>query len=304
MTGATHAAGGGRQPRFSWPQTWPGYLLVLFAAVGLAPMLPAGVARACVALPIMLSVPGALALGALRPRRSFDAVAFGALAIVLSVIMLAFAALALNAAQVRITAASVYACLLFVCALLAATAQLRLRRLGRGSGPETVLDVLTPPAEDPGRRRGSATRYAVAAVAAGGLLLAGAVYAYAEAPHPAPAGYTWLAWAGPQADGVIAVGPSGLTLPFQIRHEQSAAAMFRLTADWTVGGRQRPIAEPVTVRAGADKTVRGELTVPQPPGGCAYRLVVSLTELGTTRAQSWTINADVRASRAKASCAP
>jgi hypothetical protein len=309
VTGASHAAACGQRSRFSWlrfswREAWPCYLLAIFAALGLAPIAPAGLARASVALPILLGVPGALILGALRTRRSFDAVGFGSLAAVLSVVMLAFAALALNAARVPITATSAWVCLLVVCAMLAAAAQLRLRRLGRGGGEATVIDVLTPPARGAGPRRVSATRYALAALAAGGLLLTGAAYGYAKAPHPAPVGYTWLAWAGRPADGVIPVGPSGLTLPFQITHEQPAAAQFRLTADWTVGGRQRPIAEPVTVRVGADETVRGELAIPQPPGGCGYRVLVSLTELGGARGQTETINADVRASRGKAGCAP
>jgi hypothetical protein len=303
VTGPLHAVGGGRRTRLSWQQAWPSHLLVIFAALGLAPILPAGFARGCLALPILLFVPGALALGALRARRSYDAVGFGALAAVLSMVLLAFAALVLNAAQVAIRATTVYACLLVVCAMLAAVAQRRLRRLGRGLDEPAVTDVLVLPAQPVGRRRGSATRYAVAALAAGGALLVGAVYGYARAPHPAPVGYTWLAWTGPQDKGIISVGPSGLTLPFQIRHEQPVAAKFRLAADWTVGGRQRPIAKPMTVRVGADKTVTGRLAIAQPPGGCAYRVMLSLTELIGAHAQTWTINADVRAARGKTGCA-
>jgi hypothetical protein len=293
--------GGGQRSGLSWRQAWPCYLVALFAALALAPAVPAGFARAVVTVPILLSVPGALLLGALltfggQARRSFDAVGFGCLAAVLSAVMLAFAALALNAAQLRITATSAYACLLVTSALLAAVVQLRLRRCGPGGGDAAVTDVLAPPAQDAGRRRGSAMRYAVAALAAGCVLLAGAAYGYANGPRPAPVGYTWLAWTGPRVAGVISVGRSGLTLPFQIRHEQSAGAEFRLVADWTGGGRQHQLARPVTVLVGADKTVSGSLAIPQPPGGCAYRLVVSLTEIGVAHGQTWTINADVRRS--------
>jgi hypothetical protein len=309
VTGASHATGGGQPSRLSWQRAWPGYLLALFAALALAPAVPAGLARAAVTVPILLSVPGALLLGALlafggQARRSFDAVGFGCLAAVLSAVMLAFAALVLNAAQVRITAVSVYACLLVPCAMLAAVVRLRLGRPGPGGDEAAVMGILALPAQDAGRRRGSAVRYAVAALAACGVLLGGAAYGYAKGPRPSPVGYTWLAWTGPRIDGVISVGRSGRTLPFVIRHEQSAAAEFRLTADWTGDGRQHQLAVPVTVRVGADKTVSGRLAIPQPPGGCAYRLVVSLTEIGAAHAQTWTINADVRrSSPGSAGCA-
>jgi len=321
VTGASHARGAAPRSRFAWPEAWPCYLLVAFAALALAPAVPAGFARAMIAAPILLSVPGALALGAMKARRSFDAVGFGCLAAVLSTVMLAFDALALNAMQVRITATSGYVCLLVACVLLAAVAQLKLRRLRPGEA--AVTDVLSPwpissplighasggretaveRAEEAARPRGRATRYALVAVAVGGVLLAGSAYGYLRAPHPAPVGYTWIAWTGPRTDGVIPVGPPGLTLPFQISHQQPAAVRFRLTADWTGGGRQHALAEPVTLRVGADKTVGGKLAIPQPPGGCAYLVVVSLTELGGAHPQTWTINAAVRASRGQAGCA-
>ena len=309
MSGGSHVTDGGRRSPLSWRQAWPCYLLAIFAALALAPTVPAGLARAVVTVPILLLAPGSLLLGALlgfrgQARRSFDAVGFGCLAAVLSALMLAFAALTLNAAQLRITATSVYGCLLVACALLATVTQLRLRRRRPGGDEAAVTDVLAPPAEDAGRPRGRALRYAVAAVAAGVVLLGGAAYGYAKGPRPVPVGYTWLAWSGPRIDGVVSVGRSGLTLPFQIGHEQSAAAEFTLAADWTGGGRQHQIARPVTVRVGPDKTVSGSLAIPQPPGGCAYRLVVSLTEIGVAHGQTWTINASVRRSSAgSAGCA-
>lgn len=309
MSGGSHVTGGGRRSALSWRRAWPCYLLASFAALAVAPAVPAGLARAVVTVPVLLLVPGALLLGALlgfrgQARRSFDAVGFGCLAAVLSALMLAFAALTLNTAQIRITATSVWGCLLVACAMLATAAQLRLRGQRPGGDEAIVTDVLTPPAEDAARPRGSAMRYGVAALAAGVVLLAGAAYGYAKGPRPAPVGYTWLAWTGPRIDGVVSVGQSGLTLPFQIRHEQSAAAEFRLAADWTGGGRQHQLGRPVTVRVGPDKTVSGSLAIPQPPGGCAYRLVVSLTEIGVAHGQTWSINASVRrSSPGSAGCA-
>lgn len=316
MSGLSSGPGPGPGPALrswlSWSAAWPCYLLLAFAALALDAVVPAGPARAVVAAPVLLGVPGALTLGAFQARRSVDIVAFGALAAVLSVLWLAFAALLLNAVQIRIAADSVYACLLLACASLATVAQLRIRRGSReararergspaapvppgGSSPWAVTDVLSPPDE----HRGSAARgarYALVAVVAGTALLAGGAYAYARAPHPAPAGYTWLAWTGQRATGIITIGPGGRTLPFQIGHEQPGTAEFRLTADWTGGNRQYALATPRIVRLGAG-TVQASLAIPRPPGACAYRVVVTLTELGGAHPRTWSINADVRAGR-------
>jgi hypothetical protein len=290
-------SGSGRAPRpsLSWSAAWPCYLFLAFAALALAAVVPAGPPRAVVAVPVLLGVPGALTLGAVQARRSVDAVAFGGLAAVLSVVWLAFAAVLLDVVQIRITAGSVYACLLLACAALATMAQLRVRR---GFQETAVIehDVLSPPDEHKGSAvRGA--RYAAVAVVTGAALLAGGAYAFVRAPHPAPAGYAWLAWTGPQAAGVITVGPAGRTLRFQIEHKQPGNAEFRLTTDWTGGGKQYALAAPRIVRLGAGKTVQASLAIPRPPGACAYHVVVTLTELGSAHPQTWSINADVRADR-------
>jgi len=295
------------RPWFSWSEGWPCYLLAVFAALALAALVPAGPARAVVAVPVLLGVPGALTLGALRARRTVDAAAFGGLAVALSAVWLVIAALLLNAIRVRITAVSVYACLLLACAALAAIAQVRLRRTAGerdSSSPGEPADVLSVP-DEPGGAASRGAWYAVGGVAAGTVLLAGGAFAYVRASHPAPAGYTWLAWTGARTDGVIAVGKAGLTLPFQIRHEQPGTATFLLTADWTGGGRQYALAAPQTIRAGADSTIRGSLAIPPPPGACAYRVVLTLTELGGANPQApetWSVNADVRASQQRQAC--
>lgn len=294
----------GHVPR--WRSAWPSYLLAAFAALGAAAIVPAGPARAVVTVPVLLGVPGALTLGALQPRRAVDAAAFCGLAVALSAVWLAFAALLLNAAGVRITAVSVYACLLGACAVLAVTAQVRSRRADARASPEDA-DVLSVPG---GAAPGTASRgawYAAGAAAAGAALLAGGTLAYVRAPRAAPAGYTWLAWSPPRTAGVIAVGRDGLTLPFQIRREQPGSATFRLTAGWAgSGGGQHALAAPRTVLVGGDSTTDGSLAVPEPPGACAYRVVVTLTQLGGTPPQTWSINASVRSTRrppARAGCA-
>jgi hypothetical protein len=294
----------GPAPRssLSWSAAWPCYLFLAFAALALAAVVPAGPPRAVVAVPILLGVPGALTLGAVQARRSVDAVAFGGLAAVVSAVWLAFAALLLNVVQIRITAGSVYACLLLACAALATVAQLRVRRgfpetrVQEHGSPAAVTDVLSPPDEHSGSAARGA-RYAAVAVVTGAALLAGGAYAYTRASHPAPAGYSWLAWTGPRAAGVITVGPAGRTLRFQIEHQQPGTAEFRLAADWTGGGKQYALAAPRIVRLGAGKTVQASLAIPRPPGACAYHVVVTLTKLGGAHPQTWSINADVRADR-------
>jgi hypothetical protein len=291
VSGRSSRSGPALRSRLSWPAAWPCYLFLAFAALALAAVVPAGPPRAIVAAPILLGVPGALTLGAVQARRSVDIVAFGGLAAVVSALWLAFAALLLNAARIRITAGSGYACLLLACAGLAIVAQLRIHRGCRGA-----TDVLSPLAEHSGSPARGA-RYALVAVVTGAALLAGGAYAYARAPHPAPDGYTWLAWTGQRTAGVITVGPGGRTLSFQIGHQQPGTAEFRLVAGWTGGGKQHALAPPRIVRLGAGQTIQASLAIPRPPGACAYRVVVTLTELGGAHPQTWSINADVRAAR-------
>jgi hypothetical protein len=321
LTRTARRAGQRPHSGYGWRTAWPCYLLAAFAALALDGALPAGPARALLAVPLLLAVPGALTIGALlSPGRTaagrvFEPATFCCLAAVLSVVWLAVAALLLNAVRVRITAHSEYVCLLAVCALLAAAAQSRLRsvniraniradyRAGDWAGDQgsdaAAADVLSTPAEGT-VRSARAGWYTLAAVTAGVLLLAGAGYGYAHAPRPAAVGYTWLAWTGAKTGGVIAVGPSGRVLPFQISHQQQGTAEFRLTAVWIGAGRRHPLAGPVTVRIGPDEAFHGTLSIPRPPGGCAYRVQVTLTELAgtelaSTRPLTLSINVDVRA---------
>ena len=279
---------------FSWSAVWPGYLLAAFAALALVLLLlPGGPGRAVVATPILLGVPGALTLGAVQARRLVDAAAFGGLAAVLGVGWLVFAVLILSAMQVRISAVSVYACLLVASVILAAAAQWRLLRPGGAQPAADVLSAIDEPGGLP--RRGP--WYAAVALLAGAALLGGGALAYVREPHPAPTGYTWLTWTGVRAQGIIPVGPAGLTLPLQVRHEQPGTGTFRLSAGWAsdADGKRHALAPPRTVTIGANKTVVARLTIPRPPGGCAYRVVVTLTELGTAHPRTWSVNVDVRA---------
>ena len=286
----------GSRLRYRWPDAWPCYLLAAFAALALTALVPGGPARAVLAVPVLLGVPGALTLGAAQARRSVDATAFGALAVMLSALWLAFATLILTVGKVRISGASVYVCLLLVCCALTAAAQWQLRRRPPAEPAVLPADVLSVP-DETGAAPKRGAWYAVGGVLAGTALLAGGALAYASAPHPAPAGYTWLAWSGAKANGVIAVGAQGITLPFEITHQEPGPTEYRLAATWTGDGQAHALAAPRTLRVSGDKTVRATLSIPQPPGACAYRIVLTLTELGPAHPRSWSINAGVRASR-------
>ncbi len=298
MRGLPYRIGQGLRLRYPWSDAWPWYLLAAFAALALTAVVPGGIARAILAVPVLLGVPGALTLGAAQARRRVDAVAFCALAVMLSALWLAFATLILTVFQVPISGVSVYACLLLVCCVLATGARLQLRRRAAGESMTQAerepADVLCVPDEiGASPKRGA--WYAVGGALAGAALLGGGALAYVSAPHRAPAGYTWLAWSGAKASGVIAVGADGIALPFEITHQEPGTTEYRLTASWTGGGKSHALAPPRTLRVVGDKTVAATLSIPQPPGAYAYRVVVTLTELGTARPQSWSINAGVRA---------
>lgn len=299
MSGPPYQRYQGIRHRYRWPDAWPWCLLAAFAALALTALVPGGPARAIVAVPVLLGVPGALTLGAAQARRTVDPTAFGALSVVLSALWLAFAALILTVFAVRVSGVSVYVCLLLVCCALAATAQRRLR--SRVAGADAVLparepaDVLSVPDEAGASPRRGAW-YAVGGVLAGVALLGGGALAYTSAPHPAPAGYTWLAWSAHRADTVVEVGADGTNLPFEVTRQQPGTAEYRLTATWTGGGRANSLAAPRTLRIVGMRTVTASLSLPRPAGACAYRVVVTLTELGTPHPQSWSINTSVRAS--------
>ena len=220
-----------RRVKSSWLASWPWWLLVVFASLAAARWLPGGYARAVVAVPILLMAPGSLTLGAVfsagsRPRGA----AFVCSAALLSSIWTAFASLLLYALGIRITADSTYMCLLAVSAALAAVGQARLLfgRPGRGRRaaprPEIVDPDLSAAEAQPAKTREVARRsayYGVAALVAGAALLAGGLYAYERLPHPAPTGYTWMAWTGPRISGPVAIGSAGTDLRFQIVHRSA-----------------------------------------------------------------------------------
>ena len=206
-----------------WLSAWPFWTLLVFASLAAVRLLPEGYARAAVAAPILLMVPGSLTLGAVfSQRRRPQGAVFVCYAALLSAIWSAFASLALYARGVLITADSTYWCLLAISAVLAivAEARLLLGRPGRGRRVARRLEALDPDqsdaeaddAETPAGCRRAAGYYAIVAVVAGVSLLAGGLYAYDHLPHPAPAGYTWMAWTGPPIKGDIAIGSAGTKL--------------------------------------------------------------------------------------------
>jgi hypothetical protein len=290
-----------QQARCLWAAAWPCWALLIFASLGAVLYLPGGYARTIVAAPILLVVPGSLALGAVFGEHHPRGTTFVCFAALLSVICSAFASLTLYMLKVLITAGSTYWCLLIVSAGLASLAQTRLTRSRRAARGYAITDPGQPAAGADGAQTsaviGRSGYYAVAAVAAGSLLLGGGTYAMEHVSHPAPAGYTWIAWTGTRIQGPIPIGSAGRKLPFQIVHQQSYPTTFQLRATW-LGTRSRPLARPVTLNIGPNRTVRGALFVPPLHNGCTYRIVLALTArqidpLTKTR-QEWSINADVR----------
>jgi hypothetical protein len=276
-------------------------MLLLFASLPVALLLPAGYARAVVAAPVALMAPGSVTLGAVfRPPRRPAGAAFVCWAALLSVSWSVFASLALAAAHVKITAASTYLC------LLALTAALTIAAVRGMLRPRGVRD---PEAADPGWSRDTADQpdkapagrgsyQAIAAALAGVVLLAGGAYAWDHLPHPAPVGYTQLAWTGPAVTGARPVGSAGVTLPFQIVHREPDTAAFQISADW-LSSPPQSLAAPLKVTIGPNRTFRGTLFVPPLPGGCTYRIVVTLAGprgAGQTanEQRTWSINVDVR----------
>jgi hypothetical protein len=288
-----------------WLSTWPCWALLVFAGLAAMRFPEGGYARATMAAAILLVVPGSLTLAAVfsRQRRPRGLV-FVCYAALLSAIWSAFASLGLSVARELITAESMYWCMLAVSAALAVAAEARLlvERPRRGRRAARRLEVLNQSddqaddAEAPAGASG-AGHYSIAAVVAGVCLLAGGLYAYDRLPHPAPTGYTWIAWTGPPIEGDIAIGSTGKKLSFQIVHHQPDITTFRLRAAW-LGNPSTPLAKPITFSIGPNQTFQGALFIPALSNGCTYRILMTLTAARqidplTKKTQTWSINADV-----------
>jgi hypothetical protein len=283
-----------------WQRAWPSLLTVIFAALALVRDMPPGWGRAVVALPIAILVPGALTLGALLGRRRIDAIAFSLLTALLGVLWSAFASLILFVVHVLITAESTFVGLLVICTLLAIAAQLR---ISVADPPPVQTESENIPAsllDGSESSIGRTLAYNLAAVAGGIALLVGGTYGYMHDSAPEPSDYTWIAWSGPQVTGIISVGSSGTSLPFTIEYHEATAGEYQLAATWGSSTDPHALAKPVRLRLRPESTMNGRLSIPAPPGGCTYRLVLTLTRLQGAAHTSWFINADVRGSAAPA----
>jgi hypothetical protein len=296
------------QVRHLWRSSWPLWTLLIFASLAAAHLLPSGYVRAVVAAPILLIAPGSLTLGAIfNQHRMPHGAVFVAYAALLGAIWSAFASLLLYTLGILITADSTYWCLLLCSAALTvfAEAQIVLCRPGRGrraAGRPDAADaeLFENEAKETERLRETKrpSYYGILAIVAGVSLLVGGVYAYEHLPHPAPVGYTWIAWTGPRVEGDIHVGANGTHLRFQIVHHETDVTEFRLSAGW-LGTTLKPLAKPLTFTMGPDKIFNGALFVPPLPDGCTYRIVVTLTaprhvDVQTKEGHTWSINADIR----------
>lgn len=288
-----------------WLSTWPLWALIIFASLAVVRMLPGGYSRALVAAPILLMVPGSLTLGAVFNRfRRPQGTIFVCLALLLSAVWAAFASLLLYIVGRLITADSTYWCLLAISVVLAIVAETR-ALLGRPGGSHRTAyepEVLAPALAEttvmaPVSARRTGWYHMAIAVVAGTSLLAGGLYVYERHPRPAAAGYTWMAWTGPPMKGTIAIGSAGAELGFQIVHRQPDTTAFRLTAAW-LGTRSQPLAKPLTLSMGPNKTFHGTLFIPPLPDGCTYRVVIDLTAIrqvdpATKKPETWSLNTDV-----------
>lgn len=141
----TSADGAPRRFKPLWLLAWPVWILLVFASLATARLLPAGYIRAAVAAPILLMVPGSLTLGAIfSQRRRPQGMVFVCYAAVLSAVWSAFASLTLYVLGVPITANGTYWCLLAVSAVLAIVAEARLL-LGRPEGSHRTGSTNTEP---------------------------------------------------------------------------------------------------------------------------------------------------------------
>ena len=291
--------------RSIWLVAWPTFALLALLAVAAAPSLPGGYLRAVVALPVWLTVPGFLTLGAVfhvqrRPR----GVVLLSLALLLSAIWCVFVSLLLYAVGVLITAHATYFSLLVISAVLAAVAQVRLWLAEPGGGRRAYSsesddrDTYRLEADvehlQTRRPRGS---YTVASVVAGTLLLGGGLFVYDHLPHPAPTGYTTMAWTDPRLTQAIAVSPGGANLHLQIIHHETYKTAFVLSAAW-LGKTSQPLSRPLSFTMGPNQTYSATLFVPPLPNGCTYRIVVTLSaphqlDSQTKKVETWSINADV-----------
>lgn len=302
-----------RRVRPMWMSAWPIGALVLLASLADMRVLPAGYARAVVAVPIAFLVPGSLTVcaafgGRNRPRGKV----FIGYAALLSVLWLAFTSLALYMLHILITAASTYCSMLGLCTILTLLAETRLLTerpaVGRRAtgNPNTFDRELSATNNGSGAVRSSRFATIVAIVAGVGLLVGG-VYYYDHLPHPAPEGYTQLFWTG--VDGnVIAVGPRGTRLYYKIVDQYSTWARYRLSAVWE-GSSARSLAKPLTFGMSPGQTLRGNLLVPPLPGQCTYRIVITLVAIGqedplTKQQPTWSIDANVNESgNSRSACA-
>ena len=259
-----------------------------FASLAAVRLLPGGYVRAALAAPILLVVPGSLTLGAVfgRAVRPQGAV-FVCYAALLGAVWSAFRLAGSLRGGVLITADSTYWCLLIVSACAG-------RNRGRGAASARAAGN-GPPGCSQARDRNPDQSDAEAndaesvssgagerAIMASSRSRPGSAFSLAGCTPTTtflirlPLATRWMAWTGPPIKGGIAIGSAGTKLDFQIVHHQSDTTTFRLSAAW-LGHPSRPLAKPLALSIGPNRTFQGALVVPPLPDGCTYRIVVTLT---------------------------
>lgn len=295
-----------------WLRVWPAWTDALFLLLALVRLLPGGYLRAVLALPIVLMVPGSLTLGAVFGRyRKPEAPVLVACAVLLGVIWLVVVPLAMYAIGVKITAVHTFWGLFAAATVAAIIAQARIlfepeptgqqgRAAAAAPGEAAAAPGEAAASDDDGIQAGTQQRraayYSASAIVIGLSILAASVYTWDHIGHPAPVGYTAIAWTGVRDNGIVAIGRGGKDLTFEIVHRQPGVGAYSLEAAF-MGQPSRPIAGPLRIKVAPDKTLTGRLHVPSFNSGCTYRLIVTLTGLqpisAHAKASSWSINLNV-----------
>ncbi|MEO5744912.1 MAG: hypothetical protein ABIQ53_10035 [Terracoccus sp.] len=265
---------------------WAALFATAIAAVLVAQLLPTGVARAVVALPPILMLPGfavlTLALGTSRPR---DPALVGVLSVALSFAVMMLDALALNALGVRLSTASLgLSALLSTAALIAgacATAKMETSKYEADATASGANRLRTTGLRVTGLRvtglrvNGLRATRGAALVASliAGLAVVSLMASHQGAPVAAP--FTTLSlgasWAGQSSAPVVHTGER-VTIPIVAANRSTIAGPYQLTT--SVDGAVTSVA---SLSLSSAATWRGQVSLVAPTGSGLHRVVISLT---------------------------
>jgi uncharacterized membrane protein len=268
----------------TWTSSWSAWVVLLGigeAAVLVAQLLPAGVARAVVALPPVLLIPGfALWTLMIGRRRREDPAVVAAYSIGLSFAVLIFDALILNALGIRLSSASIGLAALGCTDIVVTVTCLGGRLVSRGGDApsESGLPPGGPagaaPNIPPAPHRGALFTRAVAVVAAvvGVLVVVSLVATHLPAPASKPFTALWLGgtWAGEAAPTRVTTGER-VIIPVVAESYGTAPGTYQLAT--SIDGLAASVQ---SVYLSTAATWHGQVTVVAPAGLALHRVVIAL----------------------------